>query len=71
MEPWTLETEDGTRVGRLAREWGTPEGHQPLRAQVLAVARWDAAKSESEYWERFNCQRWEVVIPEIVTVPAK
>ena len=70
-EPWTLQTEDGTRVGRLARQWRPPEGHEPLRAQVLAVARWDADKSDPEYRERFNCQHWEVVIPEIVTESAR
>ena len=69
--PWSLQAEDGTRVGRLARQWEPPQGHQPLRAKVLAVARWDADKSDTEYRNRFKCQQWEVVVPEIVTEPAK
>ena len=67
--PWRILNENGTRVGRLARGWIPPAGHQPVRAEVLAIARWRADMSEEEYRDRLQSEEWEVIVPEIVTKP--
>ena len=71
ISPWTLLDEGNRPVGRLAKGWKPPAGHRPVRAEVLAIARWCADKSEPEYRDRHKCEEWEVVVPEIVTAPAE
>ena len=67
--PWELLTPDGIAVGRLAKSF-TPPSHtgQPT-ATVLAIATWDKNKSETQFQHMYHTQQWEVVIPEIVTLP--
>ena len=65
--PWTLHNDNNTSVGRLAKGWKPPEGHRPIRAEVLAIARWSADKSEPAFRDRHRCEEWEVIVPEIVT----
>ena len=35
-------------------------------ASVLAVATWERERSDSEYRDRLQCEKWEVVVPELV-----
>ncbi len=57
---------DGVTVGRLVQSFGAPDGVDEVTATTLAIANWDASKSESRYQRFFNSERWEVVIPEII-----
>ena len=67
--PWYVLNENGIRVGRLAKGWPLPTGHQPVRAEVLAIARWRKDLSKEEYRDRLRSEEWEVIVPEIVTKP--
>ena len=65
--PWEVETAEGIMVGRLARGYRVPAESGNVAANVLAIAAWDGTKSEERYHDRLKNERWEVVIPEIVT----
>ena len=64
--PWELAATDGTIVGRLAQSFDVPEGVNEASAIKLAIATWDKERSEGQYQHLLKCDRWEVVIPEIV-----
>ena len=66
--PWGLATVDGIEVGRLAQGFRVPAESVEVSATALAIASWDRTKSEGGYLDRLKSERWEVVIPEIVTV---
>ena len=38
-------------------------------ASVGAITIWSRAQSEPEYQTRLRCERWEVVLPELVFEP--
>ena len=64
--PWELAATDGTTVGRLTQSFDVPEGVNEASAIKLAIATWDKERSEGQYQHLLKCDRWEVVIPEIV-----
>jgi ATP-dependent DNA helicase RecQ len=64
--PWELTATDGTTVGRLAQSFDVPEGVNEASAIKLAIATWDKERSEGQCQHLLKCDRWEVVIPEIV-----
>ena len=67
--PWELTTVDGISVGQLAQGFKAPAEAGGVSATVLAIACWDKTKSEGGYQGRLKSERWEVVIPEIVSTP--
>ena len=67
---WELLDGNETPVGQLASRFQPPSGMRCTHASVLAIVTWDKEKSEPEYRERQRCDRWEVVVPELVFEPA-
>ena len=66
---WELLDRNGTIVGQLANSFEAPDDMRCAFATVLAVATWDRERSEPEYRDRLRCDRWEVVVPELVFEP--
>ena len=66
---WELLDVSGRVVGQLAASYKIPNGMRVKFATVLGVAVWGREHSEPEYRTRFQCERWEVVVPELVLEP--
>ena len=66
---WELVHEKGTVVGRLAGNFEGITGMNCTFARVLAVATWDRERSDPDYRGRLMCDKWEVVIPELMFEP--
>jgi len=56
----------GARVGRLAKAFVPPANSTFLSASVTAIVERDPGPEESEYRDRFRCEKWEAVLPELV-----
>ena len=63
---WELLNSDGIVVGRLAGGYKVPDDMHIKSATVLAVACWEKDNSDPEYQRGIQCDRWEVVVPELV-----
>ena len=63
---WELLDRNGTTVGQLAGSYGAPGTMRCAFASVLAVATWDTERSDPEYRDGLQCDKWEVVVPELV-----
>ena len=59
----------GVVVGRLARAFQSPAAMQCVSATVHAVVCWCRDASEPEFQGGLECDRWEVVVPELVFEP--
>ena len=66
---WELLDRNGTIVGQLSSSFEAPEGMRCAFASVLAVATWDRERSGPEYQDGLQCDKWEVVVPELVFDP--
>jgi ATP-dependent DNA helicase RecQ len=67
---WELLDGNGMVVGRLAGTFAMPGGMHCIAARVAAVMVWRREDSEAEYQDRLRCERWEVVLPELVLAQA-
>ena len=67
---WELVDGRGTTVGRLARAFAQPPGTACIMARVVAVIVWRREDSEDAYRDQVRCDRWEVVVPELVFAAA-
>ena len=70
--PWKIQTPNGQTVGILANNDDTrqlTQGRKPVASHVLAIAHWTRNKTGLEYQKGLGSDRWEVVIPEMVTLP--
>ena len=66
---WELLDCNGAVVGQLAGGFETPDDIGCGFATVLAIATWDRERSESQYQDGLQCDKWEVVVPELVFEP--
>ena len=66
---WELLNSQGRVVGQLAGSYKVPDHLQIKFATILAVVVWDKDNSDPEYQQGIKCDRWEVVIPELVLEP--
>ena len=66
---WELMHEKGMVVGKLASNFKGISDMNCTFARVLAIATWDRARSDADYRGRLKCDKWEVVIPELVFEP--
>ena len=66
---WELLADNGTVVGQLARNFTAPAGASGVHATVMAVASWDAERSEPEFRTVLRSDAWEVVVPELAFEP--
>ena len=68
-ERWELLDRSGTVVGRFAQAFEPPAGMRCVSAAVHAVVTWSRDASEPEFRDWLKCDRWEVVVPELVFEP--
>ena len=66
---WELLDRAGMVVGRLARSFKPPAGTRCRVGTVLAIVEWSRKASDPQYQDRVKCDRWEVVVPELVFEP--
>ena len=59
----------GEVVGRLARAFEPPAGMRCVSAAVHAVVTWSREASDTRFQDGLKCDRWEVVVPELVFEP--
>lgn len=65
-----LHDQGGQIVGRLAKAFRLPPDMYCIEARVAAVSTRREDDSDPEYREYLRCDRWEVVVPELVLEPA-
>ena len=51
------------------RGFEKPAGMRCVFATVAAVVSWDRERSEPQYQNHLVCDKWEVVVPELVFEP--
>jgi ATP-dependent DNA helicase RecQ len=68
---WILLDARGRVVGRLAKAFQPPQGASFVSGSVAAVLLWKRDDSGPEYLSHFQCEMWEVVLPELVFEPAR
>lgn len=66
---WELLDQDGMVVGRLARTFEPPSGTRCSSASVFAIVSWSREASDPHYREGMKCEKWELVVPELVFEP--
>jgi ATP-dependent DNA helicase RecQ len=66
---WELRDAGGAAVGRLAKRFKPPEGMHCIDAKVNAVVVWRREWTEPKYADAARCDKWEVVVPELVFEP--
>ena len=65
-QPWALLDRTGNVVGRLAKGYKPPAAMRLQSATVLAVVTRRRADSKPQYQDALKCEKWEVVVPELV-----
>lgn len=70
-ERWELLDRSGTVVGQLAKNFTPPDGMRCNSATVFAIVAWSRDDSEPQYRDRIMCDKWEVVVPELVFEPKR
>ena len=68
-ERWILRDEKGVGVGRLASSFTPPREMECISARVAAVVVWRAADGDAAFQALHKCERWDVVVPELVFEP--
>ncbi|MDE0663696.1 MAG: RecQ family ATP-dependent DNA helicase [Candidatus Dadabacteria bacterium] len=68
-ERWCLLDGSGVVVGQLAKKFKPPEGMRCVGATVFAVVVRDREDSDPEYRKNMSCDRWEVIVPELLFEP--
>ena len=69
QERWELVDAKGHTVGRLARAFSPPAGLRCIAASVGAIVMRRREDSQPQFLDNIRCDRWEVVVPELVFVP--
>ena len=68
---WELLDRAGTVVGQLAKRFTPPDGMRCDSATVFAIVAWNRDDSEPQYRDKIMCDKWEVVVPELVFEPKR
>ena len=63
---WVLVNSGGVTVGRLVATYSPPPGTVCISAQVSAIVTWSRSDSRPEYQGLCKCEKWEVVVPQMV-----
>jgi ATP-dependent DNA helicase RecQ len=69
QERWELQDNKGTMVGRLAHAFTPPPGMRCVAARVMAIIVRRRDDAEPEYQSACRCERWELVLPELIFEP--
>ena len=56
----------GIAIGHLSQNFKPPTELRCITARVHAIVVWRQRDSSAEYADRCQCERWEVVVPELV-----
>jgi len=56
----------GRLVGRLAKAFRPPNRLTFVSAQVIAIVERYRDETAPEYQSKFKCDKWEVILPELV-----
>lgn len=67
---WVLVDSEGNNVGRLARAFSSPSNMKCVAVHVAAIIIRRREDTEPKYLDSVRCDRWEVVLPELVFEPA-
>jgi ATP-dependent DNA helicase RecQ len=68
-DKFVLKDQNGNTVGRLAAAYSPSTGIQCISASVAAITVRYKSDSEPEYQRLSRCEKWEVVVPELVFAP--
>ena len=68
-QAWKLLDEAGNTVGILAEDFEAPNNMVCTHATVAAIATWGRDRSGAKYLDRLHCEKWEVVLPELIFEP--
>ncbi len=68
---WELVDRASSPVGRLARGFVPPAGMECIAANVAAIITRRREDEQPEFRERARCERWEVVVPDLVFAPKR
>jgi ATP-dependent DNA helicase RecQ len=60
-----------TCVGRLSLSFAPPKGTVCIDAHLAAVVTWSREDSKPEFAASLKCDRWDVVVPELVFAPVE
>lgn len=63
---WELQDADNYTVGRMSQTFQMPEGKRCIEATVKMVVVWLASDDKTGKYKAPLCERWEVVVPEVV-----
>jgi ATP-dependent DNA helicase RecQ len=63
---WELANSTGTTVGKLAKAYSPPANKQLVSGKVTAIITRLREDTKPEYQDRIRCDRWEVVLAELV-----
>ena len=66
---WLLVDKKGSTVGVPARAYAPPAGMKCIATHVAAIIVRERGDSEPEYRAQANCERWEIVVPDLVFAP--
>lgn len=67
---WALRDASGRTVGRMSRAFAWPRERVFSQARVTAILQWRREDAEPDYRSSLYCEHWEVVVPELVFMPA-
>ena len=68
---WRLLNEQRNVVGKMARDFKPPEGMHCINASVHCIHVRDKVQSDPEKYGEPRCERWEVVVPELIFAPGE
>lgn len=66
---WELSDKNGMTVGVLSQRFSAPRGMQFVSGHVSAIIVRRRKDTEEKYLDRCRCDKWEVVLPELVFAP--
>src|SRR5262249_33470688 len=66
---WLLRNHGGATIGRMARSYRPPQGHQFVRGSAKSIVRWRKTDGSEEFRGALSQDEWEVVLPEFVFAP--
>lgn len=69
QDRWELVDKSGITVGRLAKSFSPPEGMVCVSVKVAAIIQRQKEDEKPEFLARVRCDRWEVVVPDMVFAP--
>ena len=69
QDRWELVDKANVTVGRLAKSFSPPEGMACISVKVAAIIQRRREDEKPEYAARVRCDRWEIVVPDLVFAP--